>query len=63
MLALRATGAGVINGPEVGGGAGTSPFSAWPECEGIREESQVLAVGAPGTAAAAAQEEEEEEEK
>lgn len=61
MLALRAIGARVINGPEVGGGAGTSPFLARPECEGIWEESQVLAVGAPGTAAAAAQEKEEEE--
>lgn len=53
----------MINGPEVGGGAGTSPFLARPGCEGIREESQVLAVGAPGTAAAAAQKKQEEEEE
>ena len=50
----------VINGPEVVGGAGTSPFLAWSGCEGIREHSEVMAAGASGSAAA---EEEEEEEK
>lgn len=51
----------MINGPEVGGGAGTTISLARLGCEGIREESQVMAVGAPGTVAA--EEEEEEEEK
>lgn len=47
----------MINGPEVGGGVGISLSSAPPGCEGIRGESKVTVVGAPGTAAA------EEEEK
>lgn len=50
----------MINGPKVGGGAGTRPRLGRRGCEGIREERRVMDVGTPGTAAAAAQEEEEE---
>lgn len=50
----------MINGPKVGGGAGTSLSLARPGCEGIREESQVMEEGTPGTAAAEEEEEDEE---
>lgn len=62
---MRAASVRVINGLEVGGGAGTSLHLACPGCEGIREERQVMAVaeGEGGGAGTAAAEEEDEEEK
>lgn len=51
----------VMDGPKVGGGAGTRLSPARPGCEGIWEQSQVMEVGAPGTAAAAEEEEEEKQ--
>lgn len=62
---MRAASVRVINGLEVGGGAGTSLHLACPGCEGIREERQVMAVaeGESGGAGTAAAEEEDEEEK
>lgn len=62
---MRAASVLVINGLEVGGGAGTSLHLACPGCEGIREERQVMAVaeGEGGGAGTAAAEEEDEEEK
>lgn len=62
---MRAARVRVINGLEVGGGAGTSLHWACPGCEGIREERQVMAVaeGEGGGAGTAAAEEEDEEEK
>lgn len=61
---MRAASVRVINGLEVGGGAGTSLHLACPGCEGIREERQVMAVaeGEGGGAGTAAAEEEDEEE-
>lgn len=50
-----------MDGPKVGGGAGTRLSPARPGCEGIWEQSQVMEVGAPGTAAAAEEEEEEKQ--
>lgn len=62
---MRAASVRVINGLEVGGGAGTSLHLACPGCEGIREERQVMAVaeGEGRGAGTAAAEEEDEEEK
>lgn len=62
---MRAASVRVINGLEVGGGAGMSLHLACPGCEGIREERQVMAVaeGEGGGAGTAAAEEEDEEEK
>lgn len=62
---MRSARVRVINGLEVGGGAGTSLHLACPGREGIQEERQVMAVaeGEGGGAGTAAAEEEKEEEK
>jgi hypothetical protein len=36
---------------------------AWPGCEGIREESGVMAIGSPGSVEVAKEDQEEEEEE